>query len=211
MWENSSIQLANIVNAGVQPSYCSVTSQNSKYFAYSAFLAVYIIDQETLQIVNMIVPSTTAVLTLALCNRNPDLIAISYQDNSLHIINVVKNNLISHYQTSQHLVSLCWGAHNNILIGFTKTFDFLYTINLDEGGTLNKITGRFPNIRTIATTNRSTPYFVGGNDLGDIALFDYVKGKVFQFNEKTLSKTKVCAVDADPQSGAVVIIWREVI
>ena len=51
MLENREVQLINVVNAGVQPSHCRVTTKNRKYFAYSAFLAVYIIDQETNKIV----------------------------------------------------------------------------------------------------------------------------------------------------------------
>lgn len=209
MWETNGILLTHVVNAGVQPSYCSVTCQNSKYFAYSAFLSVYIIEQKTLKIVNMIIPNSTAVSTLALCNKRPDILAISYQDCTLQIIDVVNNTLLGSYTTAEHLVGLCWAPYNNILVGFSKTFDYLYTMNFDEGATLRKITGRFPNIRTIASTDKNGPYFVGGNDLGNVSLFDYVKGKVMEYKETKISTTKVCAVDSDPQSGAIVIIWRE--
>lgn len=206
MQENCNIQQVGIVNAGVQNSFCRVTTKNDKYFAYSAFLAVYIIDQETFKVVNIISSPDVTVSAVALCNKNPEIIAISYNDNTVKVIHFMKNALICSAETFEPLVSLCWATNQNIVTGCTKTFDHIYYINIDESGRIVHNHGNFPNLRTSTCFDDGIgPIFIGGNDVGSILRYNF-------FSQATSSieyDSKVLAVDMDPTgNGICVIIWK---
>ena len=208
MWENHRVQLIKTVNAGVQPSHCRVTTRNSKYFAYSAFLAVYVIDQKNFKIVNMISYNDSTVSTLALCNKEPDLIAISFDSGETQVINLIRNQKIFSFTTPDILVSLCWSNRYNVLVGYSKMYNTAYTANLDEASGRKDVKGSFPNQRTIATFESNGPIFVGGNDIGQFSRFDYTHSAVKTYSP-TISSAKICAVDVDPASNSVICVWRD--
>ena len=208
MWESQIVQQIGVVHAGIQTSQYRVTTSNSKYFAFSAFLAVYVFDQKTYETISVIAISNHAIDTLALCNLNPNMIAISYTNKVIRIISVPENTPIYEFLVDSQLISLSWCYRKNLLIGFTKDAEFYYTVDCDGEYKVDKHTIKHNKISIISCFDvpGSNIIFLGGNSDGIVTMFDYTSNK---FSHYTDMKDPVASIDFDLNGeGIAVVTWK---
>lgn len=204
--KNGNAELINIIYPGIKSGINSLVTRNSQYFAYSTFLSVYIYEQKTLNIINIITKNKSSISTISFAQKDTKLIAISFHSNLVEIINVVDNKLVSDFTLHSPTVSVGWLKQDTQIVCFTRFYSEYYIYDVSSGQKIKSAVGAFDNIRVLAMTDADEPIYFGGNYVGTISRFYKGKGKSVEYPGRNNVVTS--AFDPNNQSQCL-IVWKQ--
>lgn len=199
-------QLVGMVYPGIQTGPNVVMSRNSSYFTYATITSVYVYEQKTLNLINIITNGKDSIATISLATMFPQYIAISYWTKRVDIIDIIENQLVSQITMSDPVINFGWINNDNQIICFTKYFSHYFIYDVSSGKKVKTNYGNFDSIRTMAISGSEDPIYIGGNNVGTLTRIFDGKSKSIDFK----GRGRVVSVQIDPNcKSQCLIVWNQ--
>lgn len=199
-------KLIHQIYPGVVGGCNNLITSNSKFFAYSTIISVYVYSQKpTIRPVNVITEEDT-ICTISLAAKKYNLIAISYATSTVKIIHIENNDLVSSFSNDLNIISIGWQNNDQELICFTNFYNHYFIYDVNSGTKLYEQTGEFGNLR-VMTINYKTdpPIMIGGNRRGTVTKICGDQARTYEFE----NRGPVYSVCLDPFSEEnCLILWK---
>ena len=198
--------LIGMIFPGIQTSINTLVSRNSKFFAYSTVISVYVYEQMTMKLVNIITTGKDSITTISFAQKSPNVIAISFGCNRVEIIDVVENQQISQFVAPEQVVSFGWSNQDTNIICFTKYYCQYTLYDVNTGNKIKTYGGNFGNIRVLAVSEAEDPIYFGGNNNGAVTRIHHGNHSTIEYP----NRGKVVAAAIDPNcSTNCLIVWKQ--
>lgn len=198
-------QLIGMIYPGIQYKSQITFSRNSRYFAYATIISVYIYDQSSMNLVNIISTGKDSISAISFASKSIELIAVSYNSQKVQIVNFIENILITEFQSPEVILNFGWSNNDTQVICFTKFFYRYYLFDVFTGEKIKTSLGSFQNIRILAVSDPDNPTYFGGNNVGTLTWIRNTKCKSIEFP----TKYKVVSVVIDPNSNyQCLVVWK---
>ncbi|OHS97246.1 hypothetical protein TRFO_09489 [Tritrichomonas foetus] len=200
-------ELIGMIYPGIQSDNNTLISRNAKFFAYATIISVYVYEQNTMNLINIITTGKDSIATISFAQKSPYIIATSFGScKKVEIIDVIENQQISQFSTSDAIVSFGWSNQDSQIICFSKYYCHFFIYDVASGSKVRTHVGNFGNIRVMAFTNTENPIYFGGNNNGTITRVSNSKVTSVEFN----GRSKVVASAIDPNNAMnCLIVWKQ--
>lgn len=194
------------IQSGIQKGHNQIITRNSKYFAYSSFLTVYIMDLFTFNIEYMYFSPNSIISAICFHQKKANIIAISFDNKRTEIVNLDTSKVVKSFSTESVVVASVWNLNNDILLFYCygDVRIYLYDINSNESYQSYYIINSM--MKVLLYAQLTDDVFIGADDEGNILRFNYSKGDY----QSLCLDSGIVALDIDQYSPSnCLILWKD--
>ena len=114
------IQQIGMIPAGVKQTDNIVVCSNKSYIAYASFFTAYIFEQDTFRFNKYISSLNTTIRTICLNQKNNEYFAISFENKTVIVYNIVTQEKIAEINTPFVIDIMDWIPDGNLIVGFDE-------------------------------------------------------------------------------------------
>ena len=174
-----------------------MATQNSKYFAYSSYLVLYIMKTEDLSVSFVFSVRDMIIASICLNPVQKDIIAVAFCTKDLYIIDVAKEKIMNRIITKNVIYTMRWVRKGETLLFHTPSDKAVSTFTYKTSCTEEPLFSSSYAIQFMDSFFINDTIFIFGSKGGNITRLVLEEGS---YNEKSISlKMQIVAMECDRQ------------